>query len=92
MASANKHTTSPSFADRVLLAVDEYRNAPDRQERDFRYLARLHNEVRFFEQRYNLASSEIHSRIDDGTLVETADVTRWIFTVNKLERAKARQG
>jgi hypothetical protein len=90
MAMIHKHATTPSFADRILASVEEYRAAPDRHERDRRYIAKLQDDVRAYEQRYNLKSSEIHDRIDDGTLAETIDVSHWIFAVNKLERAKTK--
>lgn len=91
MTTTHKQRHAPGFAERILSTVDAYRNAPDRDEHDLRSIANVQDEVRTFEQRYNLKSSEIHHRIDDGTLVETVDVSRWIFAVNKLERAKAKQ-
>ena len=91
MAIRHKNPPATDFTRRVLAAVEDYRTAPDRQERDSLYIANLQEEIQAYEQRYNLNASEIHERIDDGTLVETADVSRWIIAVNKLERATVKQ-
>jgi|GEM_PF-2722291 len=92
MATTRKNPVAPDFTRRVLEVVENYRTAPDRLARDERYLANLRDEIREYEQRYNLKSAEIHDRIDDGTLVETLDVGHWIIAVNKLERALSKQG
>lgn len=91
MAVTRIQTNASSFSERVLSTVDEYRNAPDRDARDRRYLEDLRIELRDYEERFGVKSSEIHDRIDDGTLLETVDVCHWIIAVNKLERAKAKQ-
>lgn len=89
MATTKTKASVPSFADRVLHAVADYRSAPDRLERDRRSIERLRAEIRNYERKYEIPSSEIHDRIDNGKLEETADVSNWIFAVNKLARAES---
>lgn len=42
--------------------------------------------VMHYERTYNLPSDQIHEAIDAGSLVETADVARWIIMYNLLQR------
>lgn len=89
MAIARVRANAPSLADRVIAMFDEYRSAPDREAHDTEYVTRLRDQVRAYEQRFNINSSEIHARIEEGTLVESLDVCDWIFAVRRLELAEA---
>lgn len=53
--------------------------------------AKLEATIAEYERRYGFPSSEIHDRIEAGTLHETYDVCQWIFEVNALDRLNNRQ-
>lgn len=42
----------------------------------------LNSQVREFEQRYEMASTEMMTRLKAGTMEETQEIARWLFLLN----------
>jgi hypothetical protein len=60
---------------------------PETQER---LLQETRQSVERLEAKHGLPFQRIHQAIDEGTLVETFEICRWIFQYNWLHRAETR--
>jgi len=74
-------TLSPEQQQKKLLELTSRRNAPVNGQ-----LERLEAEIREFEQRYELSSSELAEALRTGKLRETAEVGRWLILIALRQR------
>lgn len=84
MAMTKATTTETEARIEQLLAQREDAAAQERMREETR------RSVQQFEAKYGISSEQIHQAIDDGSLIETFEVCRWIIEYNLLARAEPR--